>query len=432
MVVSRFQLASVIELPVMWGWVSSSGTCDPIVGRLVLACEVGELRRTATFYNLGINTAWKTGGMKHSANMNKLVPDLVPGVNVAGTKLAKSFGIAGGEVEAVYNKGSALMKTSFADEVNGITPSQKAGGNNYAGNFVFVRVNDSAYQERIGLRQFSLIASIVLSKGDKPWKFDNLYSKLQDIRKLKKWQLISLGRGYFQILLFSTEDRQKFGILTSSNTHESRKRHWHTLEICVGHLVAKYKSVIGNVPPKDGSHANEKENKAPSLNQVYKLKQVPLLSIKSTTPSVPTANTFEVLNTEITPTHIEDMVHQHDAALSSMTNINREMCIEVRPPAPDLVPRQVTSWADAFGGSEDELNDDDYANDIVEDEWPPLPGEGSSKPSNEFDGTPYVGQQSNTMVMVPFESFGALTAEQRNLNLVASQPSVSETTDRNL
>ncbi|KAF3437068.1 hypothetical protein FNV43_RR19821 [Rhamnella rubrinervis] len=60
----------------------------------------------------------------------------------------------------------------------------------------------------------------------------------------------------------------------------------------------------------------------------------------------------------------------------------------------------------------DELEDDDYVNDFGEDEWPSLQGEGSSKPSNEFDDIPYTGQQSNTMVMVPFESSGALTATQ--------------------
>ncbi|KAF3431982.1 hypothetical protein FNV43_RR26718 [Rhamnella rubrinervis] len=58
--------------------------------------------------------------------------------------------------------------------------------------------------------------------------------------------------------------------------------------------------------------------------------------------------------------------------------------------------------------------------------------EDSSKPSNEFDDTSYVDQQSNTIFMVLFESSGALTTAQRNLNLVASQPFVSETIDLNL
>ncbi|KAF3433647.1 hypothetical protein FNV43_RR24750 [Rhamnella rubrinervis] len=76
-------------------------------------------------------------------------------------------------------------------------------------NLVSVRVNDAAYQERVALCQFSLIAHIVLLKGEKPWKLDDMYTKLQSIWKLDKWQLNSLVRGYFQVLLFSVEDKQK-------------------------------------------------------------------------------------------------------------------------------------------------------------------------------------------------------------------------------
>ncbi|KAF3455104.1 hypothetical protein FNV43_RR05552 [Rhamnella rubrinervis] len=65
------------------------------------------------------------------------------------------------------------------------------------GNFVLIKVNDNAYKERISLCQFSLIARVVLTKGDKSWKHDELYLKLQSIWKLEKWKLISLGRGYF-------------------------------------------------------------------------------------------------------------------------------------------------------------------------------------------------------------------------------------------
>ncbi|KAF3453075.1 hypothetical protein FNV43_RR03509 [Rhamnella rubrinervis] len=86
----------------------------------------------------------------------------------------------------------------------------------------------------------------------------------------------------------------------------------------VGHPVAKCRSVIGKIPPQP---------------------------IKSTKPSVPTTNAFEVI-----------------------------------------------SWADAFGDLGDESDDDDYADDFGEAEWSPLQGKGSSKPSNEFDDTPYRGQ----------------------------------------
>ncbi|KAF3454136.1 hypothetical protein FNV43_RR04583 [Rhamnella rubrinervis] len=126
-------------------------------------------------------------------------------------------------------------------------------------------------------------------------------------------------------------------------------------------IVAECKSVIGKVPLKDGSHGNEKENKTLVLNHVYKSRQVPPQPIKSTTPSVPNVKAFDVLNTEVTPAHIEDMVHQHNEAPSSMTN---KMGI-----GPTSIHKRVTSWVDAFGDSGNELEDDDYADDFSEDEW---------------------------------------------------------------
>ncbi|KAF3440161.1 hypothetical protein FNV43_RR18440 [Rhamnella rubrinervis] len=82
-----------------------------------------------------------------------------------------------------------------------------------------------------------------------------------------------------------------------------------------------------------------------------------------------------------------------------------------------------------IGPHDDEPGND--ADDIVEDEWPTLQGVGSLNPFKEFDG-PYVGQQSNTMAMIPFVSSDACTAAQRNLDLVPSHPLVSETTEQNL
>ncbi|KAF3440757.1 hypothetical protein FNV43_RR19043 [Rhamnella rubrinervis] len=169
----------------------------------------------------------------------------------------------------------------------------------------------------------------------------------------------------------------------------------------VGHLVTKCKSVIGKAPLNVGSHGKEKHIKAPGLTHVYKPKQAPLLYVESTTPFMSTMNTFEITSKTIqTPSY-------HS-----------------------MVPRQVTSWADAFGNLDDEPGED--TDDIVEDEWLPLQGENPLKPSQDFDSTLYVGQHSNSMAIVPFNSFGSLTTAQRNLDLVASHPSVSETTDQNL
>ncbi|KAF3440933.1 hypothetical protein FNV43_RR19219 [Rhamnella rubrinervis] len=144
----------------------------------------------------------------------------------------------------------------------------------------------------------------------------------------------------------------------------------------------------------------------------------PVAKCKSpSTHFIPTTNAFEILNTVVIPTHIEDMTHQQHTVPSNMADINQEMSITARLISPDLgvapsridfdtevgksirntsenvrttsnhttVPRQITLWANAFGDSNVELGDD--ANDMVEDDWLPLQGEGSSKPSNEFDGT---------------------------------------------
>ncbi|KAF3443362.1 hypothetical protein FNV43_RR13044 [Rhamnella rubrinervis] len=164
--------------------------------------------------------------------------------------------------------------------------------------------------------------------------------------------------------------------------------------------------LAGKKPPKDGSHANKKENKAPSLNQVYKSKQTPLIHVESSIPFVHTTNTFE-------------------------GNINTKMGIKVRPSAPDLgaapnridfntevgksvrnlenvrtsthynsmIPRQFTLWVSAFGDSDDEI--DDYEDDGVEDKWLALQGDSSSKPSKEIECFPNASQQSNSMAMVP-------------------------------
>ncbi|KAF3445699.1 hypothetical protein FNV43_RR10875 [Rhamnella rubrinervis] len=161
----------------------------------------------------------------------------------------------------------------------------------------------------------------------------------------------------------------------------------------VGHSMVKCKSVIGKTPPNVGYHGKQKENKASGLTRVYKPKQTPLLHVESTTPSMPTINTFDVLNTDVTPTTIEEIDHQQVAVLFNMgsasnrTNFNMDVGKSIQitletvqtPSYHSTVPHQVTSWANAFGDSDDESDDD--ANDIIKDEWPPLQGENPSKPS---------------------------------------------------
>ncbi|KAF3445855.1 hypothetical protein FNV43_RR11032 [Rhamnella rubrinervis] len=130
---------------------------------------------------------------------------------------------------------------SFAAMINGnpIQPVEIIDNSNMPtrkGNFISVRVNEVAYKERINLCQFSLIARVVLSKGEKPWKYDDLYLKLQNFWKLDKWKLISLGRMYFHVLLHSKEDRKKVWSQGSLNLKPG-----HSVGRC--HMVYKW------VPP---------------------------------------------------------------------------------------------------------------------------------------------------------------------------------------
>ncbi|KAK3229335.1 hypothetical protein Dsin_001216 [Dipteronia sinensis] len=78
------------------------------------------------------------------------------------------------------------------------------------GDYVAVKVNPKAYEERLKLCSYSLIGRVVLSKGEEPWKILALKEKLQSIWKLNsQWRLISFGRGFFQILLNSEEDKTR-------------------------------------------------------------------------------------------------------------------------------------------------------------------------------------------------------------------------------
>ncbi|KAK2655373.1 hypothetical protein Ddye_008425 [Dipteronia dyeriana] len=78
------------------------------------------------------------------------------------------------------------------------------------GDYVAIKVNPKAYEERLKLYSYSFISRVVLSKGEEPWKILALKEKLQSFWKLNsQWRLISLGRGFFQILLNSGEDKAK-------------------------------------------------------------------------------------------------------------------------------------------------------------------------------------------------------------------------------
>ena len=56
-----------------------------------------------------------------------------------------------------------------------------------------------------------------LSKGNKPWPFVELRTKLASLWKISRWRLISLGKGYFQILLSSEDEKAKVWSMGSLN-----------------------------------------------------------------------------------------------------------------------------------------------------------------------------------------------------------------------
>ncbi|PON36543.1 hypothetical protein TorRG33x02_349140, partial [Trema orientale] len=86
------------------------------------------------------------------------------------------------------------------------------------GNYVCVKVNEQALKNRLDLCQYSLIGRIFLSKGDLPWKLSDLKFKLQSIWQLSSdWRLISLGRGFFHILLNSPEEKARVWSMGSMN-----------------------------------------------------------------------------------------------------------------------------------------------------------------------------------------------------------------------
>ena len=94
---------------------------------------------------------------------------------------------------------------------NSCTPQQK-------GSYGSVKVNAEALKSRLDLCQFSLIGRLILSKRDKPYALSSLKEKLNAVWKLPaSWRLISLGKGYYQVLLSSHEDRSRIWGMGSLN-----------------------------------------------------------------------------------------------------------------------------------------------------------------------------------------------------------------------
>ena len=71
-----------------------------------------------------------------------------------------------------------------------------------------VQIDEDLYQSHTCQFSPSLIGILILSKGDKPYAFNDLRSALDAVWKPSHpWNLISLGRGYFNIHFSTTVDR---------------------------------------------------------------------------------------------------------------------------------------------------------------------------------------------------------------------------------
>lgn len=70
-----------------------------------------------------------------------------------------------------------------------------------------IKIDSSIFRKRIDMCKYSIIGRIILLKGETPWPLPALKEFLASIWGLhSQWRFISLGKGYFHILLTSVED----------------------------------------------------------------------------------------------------------------------------------------------------------------------------------------------------------------------------------
>ena len=78
------------------------------------------------------------------------------------------------------------------------------------GDLVCVKISQAAYESGLVACRFNLHGRLTLQKGDTPLTTLALKSKLNNIwPQLKNWNLIPLGRGFFEFNFNSLEDMRK-------------------------------------------------------------------------------------------------------------------------------------------------------------------------------------------------------------------------------
>lgn len=73
-----------------------------------------------------------------------------------------------------------------------------------------IQLNAKSFEERLTFCRRSLIARVVFSKGESPWKLVDLKDNLPSAWDLPTWKLISLGKGFYHVLLHIEVIRIKF------------------------------------------------------------------------------------------------------------------------------------------------------------------------------------------------------------------------------
>ena len=99
---------------------------------------------------------------------------------------------------------AAITKASSATTMLDTSPIDLSN----KGGYIAIKIDQEVYEQQLAICQYALIARIVYSKGDKPWKLEELKPKLLLVWGLSNnWKLISLGRGYYNVILNSCSDK---------------------------------------------------------------------------------------------------------------------------------------------------------------------------------------------------------------------------------
>ena len=131
---------------------------------------------------------------------------------------AQLFPKIGSSSTAVVNDGKPKSFVEAVSKTKPLVLPPSSCSPHKKGAYVSVRVNSEALQSRLELCRYSLIGRLILAKGDKPYALQTLKEKLSAVWKIASaWRLISLGKGYYQILLSNHEEQKKVWGMGSLN-----------------------------------------------------------------------------------------------------------------------------------------------------------------------------------------------------------------------